>query len=64
MKKLCYRGTHQYSFRSGEWGEVINIKGFKGVGRWCYVVQYKDGVIDYCAVVDKNNYELIEVEDD
>ena len=26
MKKLFYRGTHQYSFRTGEWATVVGMK--------------------------------------
>lgn len=26
MKKLFYRGTHQYSFRSDKWAEVLGMK--------------------------------------
>jgi hypothetical protein len=26
MKKLFYGGTHQYSFRSGKWVEVLGMK--------------------------------------
>ena len=57
MKKLWYKGTHRYSFRSGEWGEVI---GMTYLERWCYIIQYANGVLDYAAIVDKDNYELKE----
>lgn len=57
MKKLYYRGTHPYSFRSGEWAEVVDIMISN---RWCFVVQYTDGKIDTVPIVDTNNYELKE----
>lgn len=57
MKKLFYRGTHQYSFRSGEWAEVMGMKFDR---RLCFIVEYPDGVRDYVAIIDVNNYELKE----
>ena len=57
MKKLFYRGTHHYSFRSGKWAEVIGMKFDR---RQCFIVEYPDGVRDYVAIIDVNNYELRE----
>lgn len=57
MKKLYYKGTHRYSFRSGEWGEVV---GTELLERLCFLVRYPDGMIDYVAIVDTQNYELKE----
>ena len=59
MKKLYYKGTHPYGFRYGKWGLVI---GTVYTGRWCFVIQYIDGVIDYTPIVDTNNYILEERE--
>jgi hypothetical protein len=61
MKKLYYRGTHRYSFRSGEWGEVL---GTIYENRLCFLVRYPDGVFDYVAIVDTQNYELKEEDED
>lgn len=58
MKKLFYKGTHQYSFRTGEWAEVIGVV-FKE--RLCFIVQFRDGVMDYKPVIDTENYELKEI---
>lgn len=59
MKKLYYKGTHQYSFRTGEWARVIGTI-FKD--RLCFVLEYSDGTLDYTPVIDKQNYELKEEE--
>ncbi|TLS99901.1 hypothetical protein [Aliarcobacter cibarius] len=61
MKKLFYRGINPYSFRSGEWGQVIGTS-FKT--RWCFIVEYKDGVIDYSPMIDTANYELNEEDEE
>lgn len=60
MKKLYYRGTHKYSFRSGEWGEVLGTIFESRICRLCFLVKYPDGVFDYAAIVDTKNYELKE----
>lgn len=57
MKKLFYRGTHQYSFRTGEWAIVIGMSFDR---RQCFIVEYPDGFRDYVAIIDVNNYELKE----
>lgn len=59
MKKLYYKGTHPYSFRTGEWARVIGTI-FKD--RVCFVLEYYDGALDYAAVIDTKNYELKEEE--
>lgn len=58
MKKLFYKGTHQYSFRTGEWAEVIGVVFKESL---CFIVQFRDGVIDYKPVIDTENYELKEI---
>lgn len=58
MKVLYYRGTHNYSFKSGEWARVIGT-AFKN--RMCFVVEYQDGTIDYTPIIDNKNYELKEI---
>lgn len=57
MRKLFYRGIHQYSFRSGECAEVLGTT-FKE--RLCFLIQYSDGTLDYTPVIDIENYELKE----
>lgn len=52
MRKLFYRGIHQYSFRSGEWAEVLGTT-FKE--RLCFLIQYSDGTLDYTPVIDIEN---------
>lgn len=59
MKKLYYKGTSPYSFKADEWGLVI---GTVYTNRWCFVIQYTDGVIDYTPIIDTNNYKLEERE--
>lgn len=57
IKRLYYRGISPYSFKSNEWGLVI---GTSFVERWCFVIQYDDGTIDYSPIIDAVNYELRE----
>lgn len=52
MKKLFYRGIHQYSFRSGEWAAVIGTV-FKE--RLCFLIQFADCTIYYSPVIDIEN---------
>lgn len=54
MKRLLYRETHPYSFRSGEWASIVGMKQ-------CFIVEYADGVRDYVAIIDVENYELKEI---
>ena len=58
MKRLLYRGAHPYSFRSGEWASVVEMKSDE---RQCFIVEYADGVRDYVAIIDVENYELKEI---
>lgn len=57
MKKLYYRGTHEYSFRTGQWALVIGTI-FKE--RLCFLIEFPDGQLDYTPVIDIANYELKE----
>lgn len=64
------RGTHPYSFRSGEWATILTIALTPVVGtngrvvRECYLVQFDDGVKDYLPVVDPDAaYEFRTVQD-
>lgn len=60
MKKLYHRGTSPYSFKSMEWGLVIGTV-FKD--RWCFIIEYSDGKLDYSPMIDTENYDLKEVEE-
>jgi len=58
---LMIRGNHRYSFRSGEWAEVIAVKMITPEGsdpRACFECLYEDGFIDYIPVSDNKNYEF------
>ncbi|GEM_PF-4464522 len=60
-RTLRIRGTHSYSFRSGEWAEIIGTQMRKPVNlpeRPVYIVEYEDGFIDYIAISDIEHYEL------
>jgi hypothetical protein len=56
------RGTHHYSYRSGEWALVAGVvfvtpePGLEP--RPAYVALYEDGKIDYITLYDIKNYEL------
>ena len=55
------RGTHPYSFRSGEWAEILTIQMTvleSGEARAVFKCVYNDGVVDYIAMLDSGNYEL------
>ena len=56
------RGTHQYSFRSGQWANVIGVcfivPNPNLDSRLAYIAQYPDGEIDYIPVCDSSNYEI------
>lgn len=58
------RGTHPYSFRSGEWAKVKGIAMIQPdwvEPRLAFICEYADGVIDYMAVDDfDSNYEIKE----
>lgn len=59
---ILIRGKHEYAFRCGEWGRVINsvfVSCDEGDPyRLCLVVMYADGVTDYVPCTDLANYEL------
>lgn len=57
MGRLYYRGISPYSFRSMQWGLVI---GTIYKDRWCFMIEYEDGVLDYSPMIDTKNYELVE----
>ena len=56
------RGTHHYSFRSGEWALVVGVvfvtPNPRLEPRPAYIVQYADGRTDHIALYDRENYEL------
>lgn len=55
------RGTHPYSFRSGEWAEIVGERMFTPHGmseRPVYECRFDDGVIDYIAISDAPHYEI------
>jgi hypothetical protein len=55
------RGTHRYSFRSGEWAEILNVVVCKPKGleeRAAFECRYEDGKLDYIPVADLGNYEI------
>ena len=55
------RGTHHYSFRSGEWAKIIEVKVCTPkdmIERVAFVCEYGDGAIDYIPIVDSPNYEI------
>lgn len=56
-----YRGTHPYSFRTGEWAvimDVVPVGVGEGMSRLCFKVWYpSDGVVDYVPLCDSEHYE-------
>lgn len=56
------RGTHHYSYRSGEWAMVMGVVFVQPDPRLetrpAYLVQYEDGKTDHIALYDRENYEL------
>jgi len=61
MDNARIRGTHQYSFRAGEWGEIIAVKisqPEKLEPRVVFVVLYDDGMADTIPLSDSENYEI------
>ena len=56
------RGTHHYSYRSGEWGLVVGVVFMTPdpmlEPRPVYLVQFADGKTDHIALYDRENYEL------
>jgi len=59
--RAFYQGSNQYSFRSGELAEITGIATChptNGTPRVCFIVKYADGKIDYCPVLDIQNYNI------
>lgn len=57
------KGTNPYSFRTGEWANIIGVKIFTPEGcvpRACFECVYDDGVVDYVAISDLKNYVIEE----
>ena len=54
------RGTHVYSFRSGEWADIIGVDiiEMRSGPRPCFRAIYDDGHIDTVAMCDFDNYEV------
>lgn len=51
------RGTHPYTFRSGQWGRILALT--ISDGRWCYMVGWDDEVSDLWVVDDPDEpYEF------
>ena len=60
-RTLRIKGTHPYSFRSGEWADIDGAVMSKPEGleeRPVFVCRFEDGTVDYIAVSDDINYEL------
>ena len=45
------RGTHPYTFRSGQWAEILTTAP-NPEGSDCYIVRFPDGVTDFWCVED------------
>lgn len=61
MKAAKIRGTHPYTFRCGEWANIIAVKiGTPGAleSRPCFIIEFEDGEIDSIPVYDQENYEI------
>lgn len=57
IQTAYYRGTHPYSFRTGERAEIIGVRLVNK--RPCFLVLYPDGVTDLCLIFeDRDNYLL------
>jgi len=51
------RGTHQYSFRSGQWADLVALVWFND--RPCYEVRFEDGYVDEWPIIDSSDpYEI------
>lgn len=60
-QKAYYVGTGSASFRPGEAAEIVAVVFAEvraGTWRACYQIEYADGVKDYCAIDDRQNYRL------
>ena len=63
MLNAKIRGTHPYSFRNGEWAQIVAVVVYTPEGnpaRPAFRCLYDDGVTDYIAVRDMDNYEIDE----
>lgn len=61
-KRAFYIGTNINSFKRGERGEIVGVKWVKPDNldwRLCYMVAYNDGTVDYKAIEDFQNYEIV-----
>lgn len=66
---IRYIPESRYGFRCGEWARVVgaaritvNWPDQEPIERWCYVVQFLDGVRDYWPVAgDAAHFEFQEV---
>nr|WP_317199783.1 hypothetical protein [uncultured Psychrobacter sp.] len=61
IEKPLIRGTHPYSFRSGEWAvitDMVIVTSVSGTKRLNYMVMFDDGKVDYWPVCDESNYEI------
>ena len=61
IRNARIRGTHHYSFRTGEWAEILNVVVCKPKGlneRAAFECRYDDGKLDYIPVDDLSNYEI------
>lgn len=55
------RGIHHYSFRSGEWAEIIGVRVDTPEGldaRPAFLCRYEDGAFDHIPIIDSYNYEI------
>ena len=66
MKVLAIqaRFNHSYSFRSGEWAEVVGVVMVKpetGEPRICYHLRFADGTCDYTPTAEKHEIRSVGV---
>jgi len=55
------RGTHKYSFRVGDWANIIGVKIGTPKGlepRPCFLIEFADGQIDSIPIHDLENYQI------
>lgn len=60
LTPIRLRGTHPYSFRTGQWATIESIVSvnLRSGPRACWKVRYPDGDGDTVAACDTDNYEL------
>jgi hypothetical protein len=54
------RSTGRYAFRRDEWARLAGttaLPGFPEGDRVCYLVEFPDGVTDFCPVAAAHGYE-------